>query len=635
MDYTAYLDKVFGCYIGKCVGGTVGAPYEGMKQVLAVTCDKRIFEDMLPNDDLDLQVLWLEGLKRWGEHIHSDHLAALFKTGYPYSPGEYAFFKKNWERGIHPPYSGSFNNQYYHQGMGCPIRAEIWGCVAPLNPTLACRLSELDGRLDHSEESIYGEMFVASLISLSFGEDGLEELLQQALAFTPESRVRQTIVDTMNWCRVLGDITAVRERILGKYGHPDCTNLFQNIGITVAALMIGKLDFMRTIELAVNCGYDTDCTAGLAASVIGAIKGAGYFQQQFGVDDIAFKLDARCEDYNHSIRTLSEEICRVGVHYTNNLNNSLTIDNAPVRALRVENPGFLFDAAYDALTIRPGEKRTVRITVRNTQDRAAAVAFTADYPAGFEGEITEAPSSIEAHAEGRVTLTIGMLHKELLSDTNITVLNLVSEGRQHSYSFGLITPTLYRISRPYNENYFHINPVSHANYYDFFSEVDADKRHDAIRNYHLNTRVDTERAYLDLAKLSMGEEAGLIDTAVAYEDRISISQLVSSSGPCVLYLVREIISDRALTVSLHIGCSDQMEVYFNGAFIVRNEESCWWTGENYHIANVELREGKNLLAVKLARRSEDAVFSCALVHAGELLKFPEHVTGLRQPNRLV
>jgi len=634
MDYTTYFDKVFGCYIGKCVGGTVGAPYEGMKQVLAVTCDKRIFENMLPNDDLDLQVLWLEGLKRWGEYIHSDHLAELFKTGYPYSPGEYAFFKKNWERGIHPPYSGSFNNQYYHQGMGCPIRGEIWGCVAPLNPTLACRLSELDGRLDHSEESIYGEMFVASMISLSFGEDDLEELLQQALAFTPESRVRQTVVDTMNWCRELGDIMAVRERILSKYGHPDCTNLFQNIGITVAALMIGKLDFMHTIELAVNCGYDTDCTAGLAASVIGAIKGADYFQQQFGVDDIEFKLDAHCEDYDHSIRTLSEEICRIGVHYTGNLNKALEIDNAPVRPLRVENPGFVFDITYDALTIQPGEKRTVQITVRNTQDRAEAVAFTAVYPPGFQGEITEAPSSIDAHTEGKVTLIISMLHTDLLSDTNITVLKLQSEGKQYSYSFGLVTPTLYRISRPYHENYFDIEPAEYANYYDFFTEATVDKRHDAIRNYHLNIRADTDLAYLDLANLSTGEEAQLVDTAIAYEDCIRLSQLLSSSGPCVLYLVREIISDRALTVSLHIGCSDQMEVYFNGAFIVRNEESCWWTGENYHIANVVLQEGKNLLAVKLARRSEDAVFSCVLVHDGELMKFPEHVTGLRQSNRL-
>ena len=30
LDYTRYLDKVYGCWLGKCIVGTVGAPYEGM-----------------------------------------------------------------------------------------------------------------------------------------------------------------------------------------------------------------------------------------------------------------------------------------------------------------------------------------------------------------------------------------------------------------------------------------------------------------------------------------------------------------------------------------------------------------------------------------------------------------------------
>lgn len=49
---------------------------------------------MLPNDDLDLQVLWLEVLEKKGANFTSEDLADIFAEKCPYSPGEYAIFKK-------------------------------------------------------------------------------------------------------------------------------------------------------------------------------------------------------------------------------------------------------------------------------------------------------------------------------------------------------------------------------------------------------------------------------------------------------------------------------------------------------------------------------------------------------------
>ena len=42
LDYTRYLDKVYGCWLGKCIVGTVGAPYEGMKQLLHLEFDEKM-----------------------------------------------------------------------------------------------------------------------------------------------------------------------------------------------------------------------------------------------------------------------------------------------------------------------------------------------------------------------------------------------------------------------------------------------------------------------------------------------------------------------------------------------------------------------------------------------------------------
>lgn len=52
-------DKINACWIGKNIGGTIGAPYEGKRELLNVTGFVTEAGKPLPNDDLDLQLVWL------------------------------------------------------------------------------------------------------------------------------------------------------------------------------------------------------------------------------------------------------------------------------------------------------------------------------------------------------------------------------------------------------------------------------------------------------------------------------------------------------------------------------------------------------------------------------------------------
>jgi hypothetical protein len=47
-----------GCWLGKAVGGTLGQPYEGCDGPLKLSYYELISTDMIPKDDLDLQVAW-------------------------------------------------------------------------------------------------------------------------------------------------------------------------------------------------------------------------------------------------------------------------------------------------------------------------------------------------------------------------------------------------------------------------------------------------------------------------------------------------------------------------------------------------------------------------------------------------
>lgn len=43
IEYSRFLDKVHGCWYGKCLGGAAGAPVEGLKKLLDVNDFEEIF----------------------------------------------------------------------------------------------------------------------------------------------------------------------------------------------------------------------------------------------------------------------------------------------------------------------------------------------------------------------------------------------------------------------------------------------------------------------------------------------------------------------------------------------------------------------------------------------------------------
>ncbi|MBQ8356988.1 MAG: hypothetical protein IJX39_04170 [Clostridia bacterium] len=66
LNFDTYKDKVRACWVGKNIGGTMGAPYEGKRQVLDVKGFVTKPGEVLPNDDLDLQLVWLFAVEKIG-----------------------------------------------------------------------------------------------------------------------------------------------------------------------------------------------------------------------------------------------------------------------------------------------------------------------------------------------------------------------------------------------------------------------------------------------------------------------------------------------------------------------------------------------------------------------------------------
>ena len=63
---SSFQDKLLACYTGKNIGGTLGYPMEFYRQKNIVTGYDPSLDLPMPNDDLDLQLLWLIALEEKG-----------------------------------------------------------------------------------------------------------------------------------------------------------------------------------------------------------------------------------------------------------------------------------------------------------------------------------------------------------------------------------------------------------------------------------------------------------------------------------------------------------------------------------------------------------------------------------------
>ena len=289
-----YRNKLMGCWLGKNVGGTLGAPFECKRGVFDVTTyTQKLFGEPLPNDDLDLQLVWLNAAEQYGRGVNAAILGEYWHTWIVPNWGEYGAGKNNMRMGLLPPLSGTVNN-VFGSSCGAFIRSEIWACLCPGHPELAVRYAYEDAIVDHSREGVYAEVFCAAVESAAFAEPDKFRLIDIGLSFIPAdcgiSRAVRCVLDAhsqgSSWQEArkvllnavpgsFGVMGMKREELspdepVGEMGW----DAPSNIGIMLIGWLYGGDDFGESLCIAVNCGEDADCTAATLGSILGILTGA-------------------------------------------------------------------------------------------------------------------------------------------------------------------------------------------------------------------------------------------------------------------------------------------------------------------------------------------------------------------------
>lgn len=273
LDVETYRRKVMGCWLGKAVGGTLGGPFEGNPLPdHDLTFYEPVPDEMLPNDDLDLQIVWLQAIQNTGLPVDRHLLAEAWVDGVHLWPGEYGVCVRNLAHGLKPPLTGSFDNPRCQDGMGAAIRTELWACLAPGNPELAAKLVIEDACCDHADNGIYAPIFLASVQSAAFVESDRDRLIEIGLQAIPEDcAVADAIRIVLDEWPKTRDRKAVLAKILEKHDSLDFTYNPMNLGIIILGWMSGEGRFGKSICDAVNCGKDTDCTGATLGALLGIL----------------------------------------------------------------------------------------------------------------------------------------------------------------------------------------------------------------------------------------------------------------------------------------------------------------------------------------------------------------------------
>ncbi len=611
-----YYDKTLGCWIGKCIGGCAGMPFEGYKKYIDGVDFREKFDASQPNDDLDFQIMWLEVLKKKGPYFTADDLADIWKAccGYPFS--EYGYFMKNYDRGIAAPYSGSFNNPFYKDGMGCPIRSEIWAAVNPGNPAEAARMAGIDASLDHADNAYMGEIFLAAAESLLFVDGDLPRVLRAALGFIDGGcRLAGAIEDILRMYDTKESFETVRQYIYERLSHPDFTNAVPNLAIIVAALLYGEGEMEKTITTALRCGFDADCTCATAGAALGILLGAAAIPEELKklvAGEIVCAIDLGRP--SNTAEELARESCEIGWGI------AAARGGDPVLELPSEIPTWKEPEKAVGLTVsytlRPaiGLDDDCPLIIRIDNPTAASVSGELrieGLPEGFSASPKRALLTIGAGESREIEVTVRTRGIDTLRQTNILrAVYQASDGQTAERSFGIAGAMPLLVYGPFLRAADWPHPPEWPHCHGGVELPPADA---LVHNEVDESRMrEVEAAVLSGDLRAGGALTGLLN---AYEDTLPIEERFTIKGECGFLLSTFVEFQQDEKAWVVIGNTDAFSFYLNGRLMLEKDEYRLWTPINNAFIG-EFRQGRNHLVIAIKRRTDHVRFSFGIKDYG-------------------
>jgi ADP-ribosylglycohydrolase len=312
-------NKIYGAWLGRCAGCLLGQPVEGwyrsrieallkgtnnypidnymssiVPENIKKECDVSDYpgvygnikkgwinnvEYMPEDDDINYTIMGLKIIEKYGIDFTTEDVAESWMDNLPIlhlCTAERVAYR-NIVNMIIPPHSATYRNPY-REWIGAQIRADFFGYIAPGNPKLSSSMAWRDASVSHTKNGIYGEMFIAAMLSAAAVTDDILNIIDTGLSMIPEkSRLYERVKTVLDWSRSGVDWKGAIDRIHQIYDEKnayDWCHTIPNAMIVCTSLLYGGLDFGKSIGIAVMAGFDTDCNGATVGSILGMVLGA-------------------------------------------------------------------------------------------------------------------------------------------------------------------------------------------------------------------------------------------------------------------------------------------------------------------------------------------------------------------------
>ena len=313
IDKNLYKDKLLGAWLGRISGCMLGKTVEGIRTDELIPflketgnypmrryiyrsdindgiCEKYKFRfasrayadaiDCMPSDDdTNYVVLAQKIIEKYGIDFTPYDVSRAWLKYQPkdaYHTAERVAFC-NFVKGFEPPESAIYKNPF-REWIGAQIRGDYFGYINPGDPELAAEMAWRDASISHVKNGIYGEMFISAMLAAAAVNGNIEDIILAGLAEIPHtSRLYEAITDVLNDFK---DGVSQKEAFkkihtrFDEHSAHDWCHTISNAMIVTASLLYGEGDFGKSICMAVETGFDTDCNGATVGSIIGMAYGS-------------------------------------------------------------------------------------------------------------------------------------------------------------------------------------------------------------------------------------------------------------------------------------------------------------------------------------------------------------------------
>ncbi len=239
-----------------------------------------LIDGMPSDDDTNYTVLSELIVSEFGRDFTSSDVSYAWLKYQPkdaYCTAERVAFC-NFIKGYMPPFSATYQNPY-REWIGAQIRTDYYGYINPGNPELAAEMAHRDASISHVKNGIYGAMFVSAMLAAAAVTDDFEEIVLAGIAEIPStSRLYESIMSVINGYKAGISkekcFKNIHETWDENTGYGWCHTI-SNAMIVTAALLYGNGNYGKSICMAVENAFDTDCNGATVGSVVGMAKGIG------------------------------------------------------------------------------------------------------------------------------------------------------------------------------------------------------------------------------------------------------------------------------------------------------------------------------------------------------------------------